>query len=603
MNFIFKNKKIILTAVFFLTLAVGFGLGKVEKANAARCFCSDSRSCDPTAPPCPVVTKVDASSAEECEKKCGPGVTSYFDDGTKITPGVGKSEDVCKNTSVFEPKTWINCLLIYVLRFLAGLLSVAASLFIWIIKPENITNVMKRDEIYQIWTLVRDFLNVSFILVLLFSAFCTVFQVENYNYKKILITLIIMALLVNFSFPISRIIIDFSNVIMYYLVDKLNFQSNGSFFVDFAKKSDLAGITTQTDAQTYTPSLIAAVVFTFIMAVTFLMVAILFYIRLVILTILVIFSSIAFVGSIVPFFSTYAKKWWDALFKYSFFGPVMIFMMVVSTKMMAAIGQGKGFIQNEAFAQSKINFVANMAFFAIPIIILWIGIGFAQQMSIIGASAVVGRGQKFMAGAGKMFSGYNWGERQYKAYANQRKIREEEKAKTRAGGWIGKKLNKAQDTAIGAIPFVGRKAKKRLKNVVTSAFDEDSKKASEGLDSQTTGNLVAHINSAANYTAAQDPHNRKAAIDFAANYKQLVSDPVRKTEFEANVRNLPVTQGAATAAATAASATAAGAGMSPAATTAYVQSMTEAAIQNEISQAWGNLKQRYQTVKQVHAPR
>lgn len=422
------TRKFVLVVFFVFTLAIGFGIGEIRKANAettGSCYLRPDGCPDPTISPSTGACDIDLGSnlsKTDCTTKCNDAVKTtagkciYNPIGAPTVTVANSSNnvDVCADVG-FRPKTWINCFLLYVLQFLTGLLSVAASLFNWIISADNMKSVMANPIVYQIWALVRDALNIAFILVLLFSAFCTVFQISKYNYKNILLTLIIMALLVNFSFPIARVIIDFSNVLMYYLIKVLDFQSNGSsFFVNISKDSDLGKILYQNSTRGDTTPLIAAVIFTFILAVTLLIIAILFFIRLIVLTILIIFSSIAFIGAIVPFLSSQASKWWDALFKYAFFGPIMIFMIVVATKMMAAISPARVQIENEALRQSGMNFVSNMAFFAIPIVILWIGIGFAQQMSIAGASAVVGRGQKFMGWAGSTFSGWRAAKYGYK---------------------------------------------------------------------------------------------------------------------------------------------------------------------------------------------
>jgi hypothetical protein len=147
----------------------------------------------------------------------------------------------------------------------------------------------------------------------------------------------------------------------------------------------------------------------FIFAVTLISIAILLLIRIVVLAVLIIFSSIAFVGSIVPFLSTQASRWWDTLFKYAFFGPIMIFMMSVALKMMSEIAKLKGSMESISSTQSSTSVAQNisaMAFFSIPIVILWIGIGFAQSMSLFGASAVMGRANKFMGWSARTLTGY-----------------------------------------------------------------------------------------------------------------------------------------------------------------------------------------------------
>jgi hypothetical protein len=62
------------------------------------------------------------------------------------------------------------------------------------------------------WQLVRDISNVFFILIMVWTGFSAVFNLEKANMKSIVATLIINAFLINFSLFFTRIIIDVSNV-------------------------------------------------------------------------------------------------------------------------------------------------------------------------------------------------------------------------------------------------------------------------------------------------------------------------------------------------------------------------------------------------------
>lgn len=339
-----------------------------------------------------------------------------------VGPGSASSSstDVCNGISIFSPKTWINCILVYILRFMGMLLSAAITLFGAIVDVNVFNQVLGQNPvIYQMWAFIRDILNVAFVLALLFSAFCTIFQVEKYSYRALLKTIIIMALLVNFSFPIARVIIDFANVIMYFFIQNLGFTKGNGIWASFADNSALGKIITGTKVTADTSYMIAAIVFIFIFAVTIFMIAILLLIRVIALAILVIFSSIGFVGSIVPFLSDKAREWWNALFKYSFFGPIMIFMVYIALKMMEKIANLQGQFGNIATSQTSESpsFIGALAFFLIPIVILWAGVNAAQNMSIAGASAVVGRGRRFMGNVGRWtyrapFRGAGWTARQ-----------------------------------------------------------------------------------------------------------------------------------------------------------------------------------------------
>jgi len=220
--------------------------------------------------------------------------------------------------------------------------------------------------------------------------------------------LVLMALLVNFSYPITRFIIDFSNSLMYYLLNSsgLGINNVNSAFPDIASSSQLANIVgTKSTSLVY---LLMAVIFTWMLAITLLIIAGLFVIRIVVLALLIIFSALAFTGSIIPFTASYASKWWDNLFKYAFFGPVMVFMLGISVQMMSKLSTD-GMLGNmkDVAGQQSVDptFLSSVCFFILPIIILWGGIMFAQSMSLAGAGAVIGRGQKFMKWAPSVIAG------------------------------------------------------------------------------------------------------------------------------------------------------------------------------------------------------
>src|SRR4030043_186386 len=62
------------------------------------------------------------------------------------------------------------------------------------------------------WGMSRDFANLLFILFMVVVAFATILRLERYGAKQLLPTIIIIALLINFSFVICAVIIDFSNL-------------------------------------------------------------------------------------------------------------------------------------------------------------------------------------------------------------------------------------------------------------------------------------------------------------------------------------------------------------------------------------------------------
>lgn len=395
-------------AVLVFTITAGFLLlGNAKNAFAGNCHYIHTGE---TA----VRPDQGVASREACNKLClDAGSTTHCNwfDGTKTLYTSGEVDLTPSNGPFEKAFAW---LLTVVLTFTGKLLSISGTLFAMIVDVNNFKAVFYGATLYEVWKLVRDFLNIAFILVLLYSAFCTILQIESYNYKKILLKLVIMALLVNFSFPITRFIIDASNVLMYTIISTLFGATINSQFANITHGGGIDAILALNSSASI-PNLLAAIVFVFILAITLLAIGILLVIRLVVLAMLLIFSPLAFVATIFPDTGGYSSKWWDNLFKYSFFGPIMLFVIYIATQMLAAASTLRTSALNNAQNHSiDPGIIGTMAFFTVPIVILWMGMGMAASMSGAAGSAVMGGAQKFIGKVGKFvgkapFKGAWWG--------------------------------------------------------------------------------------------------------------------------------------------------------------------------------------------------
>lgn len=297
--------------------------------------------------------------------------------------------------------------------------SIAVTIFGWAVNPDYISGpsgILNGSSIYAMWKLVRDFLNLFFILTLLYTAFTIVFQVAK-DYKKTLLSLVLAALFVNFSFPITRFIIDVTNVPMYYFINQIGTSNAGAdklgtvlsavqlknILIPGSAGDDTASLSLAT---VQTSQLLMAIIFLFIFSVTILVLAILFVVRVVALIILLVFASVGFAASVMPGLSKYSSMWWDKLWQYTLFGPAAALMLFIATRFFAEIAENK---TPDQFLQSAIaatpsqfsQFISAMAMFSVPIIMLWMAIGLASSMSIAGAGAISGRGEKFIKWAGR----------------------------------------------------------------------------------------------------------------------------------------------------------------------------------------------------------
>lgn len=281
--------------------------------------------------------------------------------------------------------------LIYLFFWLFSVVvEIAASLFLWAIDVNVFTKLMNDGAIYEVWIIVRDFCNIFFILVLLFSAFATIFQLDKYEYKKTIPMLIIMALLVNFSFPIARFVIDLANVPMYFFAQSVfgtgvNDISSGLLSASNVKGILLPNVTNPEVKVTEFGfvQLVSATICMFLFGLSFLVLAVLMLVRMISLTILVMFSPIGFVGMITPALHGFARDWWDKLFKWAFYGPIAVMFVLVAIIVMRAAAKVQEVqkIQNLVGDQGTYNIVSSIAFFAIPIVLFWVAITSAEKYS------------------------------------------------------------------------------------------------------------------------------------------------------------------------------------------------------------------------------
>ncbi|MCX6763640.1 MAG: hypothetical protein NTZ97_02810 [Candidatus Moranbacteria bacterium] len=472
-------------------------MGKAEKAEAKSCMCK--KIVLGGNKPTEFITQTipgDFADDASCSKKCteteyepgkfytsgtlGDTKTNGIETKTSYETQTGTNSNdvkICEGV-IGEWSVWllhpVDCSLLSVLKAESQFLDLAGALFSAIVNPEMVRNIMDNRINYTIWSQVRDFLNLAFILVLLFCAFATIFQVEKYSFRSILFRTIIMALLVNFSYPIVRVIIDFSNVLMYTLINTLLVKSTdiNSFASSMARDAGLGDIIKNiVPGKADTSYLIMLVIFFFIFMITLLSISILLVIRTIVLTILIIFSPVAFVGAIIP--SSKSEKalkvgqFWDYLFKYSFFGPIQIFMLYVATSMMQKIGATWGSTGHKFTTDpyTASNVIGAFTFYAIPIVILWIGIGFAQSMSIAGAETVKRRAKQF----GKWASGLSFAHRGWKAYRKRRDETTTEGWANRMGTWTGSRQDWARSKIApgwrGVMDARNRFQKDQLKRV------------------------------------------------------------------------------------------------------------------------------------------
>ena len=245
----------------------------------------------------------------------------------------------------------------YFIGYIAGIIFTFAGLFLSFGLKLN-GSLLQSPTVNIGWSITRDLANLGFVLAIIFIAIATILRSQKYGRKKILGRLIAVAILINFSLTFAGILIDASGLMTNFFMAKVVPPSSGTSFsnmnsTSMAFASTLAnafGIqkaldTTRIDskkiegvsefgASTFT--LIANVVFvalfTIMGAVLMLTIAVLVFVRYVVLMILLILMPLAWLGWIFEgsaFFEAFTK-WWKTFIDWLIWLPSAMFFIYLT---------------------------------------------------------------------------------------------------------------------------------------------------------------------------------------------------------------------------------------------------------------------------------
>jgi hypothetical protein len=211
--------------------------------------------------------------------------------------------------------------------------------------------------IYSVWKILRDITGLFFIFYLIYAAIQMMTGLgQGPSYGSTIKTIVIAGILINFSFFIVSVTIDFSNILsqtIYHAmvpntrIMSIDSNTGISKIVSEAGKSDISNIfmnslriqniydtngnklgTQITDPIKILLIGTAGVIMMLTTAASFIFAALAFIARMVILLFLLAFSSLWFVASVIPQIKKYLNFWgylWDQLI----FMPIYLLLMYV----------------------------------------------------------------------------------------------------------------------------------------------------------------------------------------------------------------------------------------------------------------------------------
>ncbi len=230
------------------------------------------------------------------------------------------------------------------------------------------TEPLNQPFVVDTWETIRDIANLFFVFILLYIAIGTILQIGGVQLKKALTTVIIVALVINFSLFFTRVIVDASNIFAIEFYNAIGTPSNtphlesgmgvpersvaAAFIGGFdPQKMISADMYTAWKADKGLSKSALFIVFLFgavvnvaaayvLFLASFLMIG-----RVVAFLFLAITSPIAFMSYAIPKGSGFASKWWGQLTGQALLAPVFLFFLYVIAKMVEPPSAGSpGFI-------------------------------------------------------------------------------------------------------------------------------------------------------------------------------------------------------------------------------------------------------------------
>ena len=213
------------------------------------------------------------------------------------------------------------------------------------------------------WVIARDIANMAFVFILIYIAFMLILNLEGVGIARQIAGVIAVALLINFSFFFTRVVIDMSNILAHEFYDQINAapsQANPSLLVAGAQalvptsisEKVMAGVNPQTlisadsfqkflNGGTFVGNLAILItlflifgIVNVILAAVFLTAAFQFLSRIVALWFAIILSPIAFISFITPKMNGLWTKWLNLLISNAFYAPAFLFVIYIAVKML-----------------------------------------------------------------------------------------------------------------------------------------------------------------------------------------------------------------------------------------------------------------------------
>ncbi|MCD6233039.1 hypothetical protein J7J81_01485 [bacterium] len=298
---------------------------------------------------------------------------------------------------------WLGGMILYLAQLAAqGFLALAVALLNFVASNPfkfSYTDPAHNPIIQIGWSVLRDSVNMFFILGLIYIGLATALRLSGFEIKKVFAKFLLVALIVNFTPLICGVIVDGCNILMnFFLKGYGGFDILSAVFSNAPSLGEVAG---HPSLGIITKEAIF-IGFGFIGGFVILLLAFLLLVRYVAIWVLTILSPLAFFAWIFPGQGEkWFEKWWQQFLNWSIIGIPAAFFLYLSYQ---AIDKSAEIISTAtvSFSSPTVQKTAGTTFSsAIPyfggLILLLIGLFASFQTSAAGAGGIIG----FAKGKGK----------------------------------------------------------------------------------------------------------------------------------------------------------------------------------------------------------
>lgn len=345
---------------------------------------------------------------------CNGDVIRYDTNGKPTcAPGAGSNTGSGTNTgdSGSPLLGFFNQVLGIILGFLQELIFAVYSYFIVPLIQAMLEIQTYKDSfmavIYPGWEIIRNLGNIIMIVAIIAIGLGTIFRIEKYQYKHLLVNLIVAALLVNFSLVIMQAILGIADTI------QSQFLPNNSEVIRALGRDIMVGYRdviyngATFSSKGYFSNTIAPFFYLALAmgsVVVFGSIAGFLTVRIVYLWVLAMLSPLPYLANILPSTESMSSKWWSEFLKYAFFTPIMAFFLNMSAVILTSYKTNpvlKTISSADLGNNGLSEFVFKTASNVVVLVFLYLAIKITEDFGIAGANIMTKAAQGGMMNAFK----------------------------------------------------------------------------------------------------------------------------------------------------------------------------------------------------------